>query len=130
VQCCTSASIHPPHHCAKCAPVRPFCTTGHAQRSSWLRSHDHRQRTYPTENGFSVGGLYPSTRSPTGRYHSTGLGIPKAMCQWHSFAYPILPRLVCPGLGGQERSAHSGANPFKPPRQLWWPPSQEDIVDL
>jgi hypothetical protein len=60
------------------------------------------------------------------------LGIPKAMCQWwHSFAYPVSPRQVCPGCGGQERSAHSGANPFKPPSQPWWrtydePPGQTE----
>jgi len=117
-------------HRAGYAPVRPFCTTEHAQRSSWLRSH-HRQRAYPTENGCTVDGRYPSTCSPTGCYHSTSLGIPKAMCQRHSFAYPVLPRLVCPGLGGQERSAHSGSDPFEPPRQLWWrtynePPGQTE----
>ena len=130
MQCHTSASIHLPHHRAGCAPVRPFCTTGHAQRSSWLGSH-HRQWAYPAVNGFSVGGRYPSTRSPTGHYHSTGLGIPKAMCQRDSFAYPVSPRLVCPGRGGRERSAHSGADPFKPPQQLWWhtcdePPGQTE----
>ena len=130
MQCCTSASIHLPHHHAGCAPVRPFCMTGHAKRSSWLRSH-RRQRAYPTENGCTVGGRYPSTHSPTGRYHSTGLGIPKAMCQRHSFAYLVSPQLVCPGRSGQERSAHSGAHPFEPPRQLWWrtynePPGQTE----
>ena len=120
MQCRTSASIYLPHHHAECAPVRPFCMTVRAQRSSWLCSH-HGQRAYSMENG--------SSRSPAGRYHSTSFGIPKAMCQRHSFVYPVSPRLVCPGRSGQERSAHSGADPFEPPRQLRWctynePPGQ------
>ena len=130
VQCRTSASIHLPHHCARCAPVRPFCTTGHAGRTSWLCSH-HRQRAYPAVYGYTVGRRYPSTCPPTGCYHSTGLRIPKAMCQRNSFAYPVLPRLVSPCRGGRERSARSGADAFKPPRQLRWrtcdePPGQTE----
>jgi len=103
--------------CRMC--TSPLILHGRAcsQWSSWLRSH-HRQGAYPMENDCTVGGRYPSTCLLTGRYHSTGLGIPKAMCQRHRFVFPVSPRLVCPGRGGQERSAHSGADPFEPPSQL------------
>ncbi len=119
MQCRTSASIHPPHHRAGFAPVRPFCMTEHAQRSSWLHSH-HRLQAFPAVNGYTVGGRYPSTRPPTGRYHSTDSGRLKAMRQRHSFACPVSPRQVCPGRGGRERSAHTGADPFEPPHLLRW----------
>jgi len=112
--------IHPPHHRAGYAPVRPFCTTEeHARRSSWLHNH-HRLQAFLAVNGYTVGGRYPSTRPPKGRYHSTDSGRPKAMCQRHSFACPVLPRRVCPGRGGREGSAHPGADPFEPPRLLRW----------
>ena len=58
MQCRTSASIHPPHHRAGYASVRPFCMTGRARRSSWLRSH-HRQRAYPADNGYTVADILP-----------------------------------------------------------------------
>ena len=73
VQFRTGASIHPPHHHAGYAPVRLFCMKEHDQQSSWL--HSHRSLwAYPEVNGCSVGGRYPSTRPPTGQYHSTGSG--------------------------------------------------------
>jgi len=59
-ECRTSAPIHPPHHPAGYAPVHPFCTTGHAQRSSWLHSH-HRQQAFPAVNGNTA---VPSTIVP------------------------------------------------------------------
>jgi len=37
-------------------------------------------------NGYTKGGHYPSTPPPTGRYHSTDSGRPKAMHQRQSFA--------------------------------------------
>ena len=130
MQCRTSVSIHPPHHRAGYAPVRPFCTTEHAQRTSWLHSH-RRLRAFPAVNGYTGGGRYPSTRPPTGRYHSTDSGKPKAMHQRHSFACPVSPRQVCHGHGGRERSAHPGADLFEPPRLLRWrtydePPGQTE----
>jgi hypothetical protein len=130
VLCRTSASIHLTHYHTGYAPVCPFCTTGCVRRSSWLSSH-HRQQAYPAENGYTGGERYPSTRSPTGYYHSTDLGILKAMCQRHSFAYPVLSRQVCPGCSSGKRSAHSGADPFEPPSQPQWrtyhePPGQTE----
>ena len=58
--------------------VCPFCTTEHARRSSWLHSH-HRLQAFPAVNGCTGGGRYPFTCPPTGRYHSTDSGKPKAI---------------------------------------------------
>ncbi len=42
------------------------------------------------------------------------------MHQHHSSVCPVLPKKVCPGRGGQERTAHFGANPVELSVQPQW----------